>query len=133
MGNSPRVLPSGKPGAVQMQVQKLVYIAHGWMLGLASEPLVDREPEAWERGPVFPSLREHIKLSGSKLIKDLIRENDDNPFAFFGDKNRCDVFAAKLVEDEKFFYPCVVPIWAHGRIPLVRLDSYAQHATVSNL
>jgi uncharacterized phage-associated protein len=92
--------PKGLGRLTQMQVQKLVYIAHGWMLALANEALVDIEPEAWERGPVFPSLRDHIKLSGSKPIKDLIRENDDNPAAFFSDKKRGDVFVANLTEYE---------------------------------
>ena len=50
---------SQKDGTIitQMKLQKLVYIAHGWMLGLSGKPLVNQEPEAWERGPVFPQLR----------------------------------------------------------------------------
>ena len=41
-----------------MQVQKLVYISHGWYLGLTDgDPLVTNERvEAWEYGPVYPSV-----------------------------------------------------------------------------
>ncbi len=94
-----------KPGALgrltQMQIQKLVYIAHGWMLGLSGEPLVDREPEAWERGPVFPDLREHIKNAGSRPLNSLIHENDDNPFAMFAGGNRGAEFNAELTTYEQ--------------------------------
>jgi uncharacterized phage-associated protein len=35
-----------------MQVLKLVYIAHGWMLGLNDRPLIHQPVEAWQYGPV---------------------------------------------------------------------------------
>lgn len=39
-----------------MQVLKLVYIAHGWTLGLLGKPLIKDEVQAWEYGPVIPRL-----------------------------------------------------------------------------
>ena len=39
-----------------MHVLKLVYLAHGWMLGLYSEPLINESAEAWRYGPVVPSV-----------------------------------------------------------------------------
>lgn len=39
-----------------MQILKLVYIAHGWMLGLYGRPLVSDDIQAWQYGPVIPRL-----------------------------------------------------------------------------
>lgn len=44
-----------------MQLLKLVYIAHGWMLGLYSRPLISDNVEAWRYGPVIPSVYQSIK------------------------------------------------------------------------
>lgn len=53
-----------------MQLLKLVYIAHGWSLALLNEPLVNEEPEAWQHGPVFPSIYRAFRRFGSGPITD---------------------------------------------------------------
>ena len=55
-----------------LKIQKLVYIAHGYHLAFTASdnspnglPLVDDEfAEAWQYGPVFPSLYHHFKRFG---------------------------------------------------------------------
>lgn len=44
-----------------MKLIKLVYIAHGWCLGLTGKPLISETPEAWKYGPVIPSLYANYK------------------------------------------------------------------------
>ncbi|WCM42459.1 DUF4065 domain-containing protein [Flavobacterium sp. CBA20B-1] len=44
-----------------MKLIKLVYIAHGWCLGLTGKPLITETPEAWKYGPVIPSIYAKFK------------------------------------------------------------------------
>ena len=48
----------------QMLVQKLAYIANGWNLAINGEPLIDEVPIAWDNGPVYKSIWDHIKEYG---------------------------------------------------------------------
>lgn len=48
----------------QAQLHKLAYIAHGWNLAINDEALIEERPEAWDNGPVFRSLWNHIRDNG---------------------------------------------------------------------
>ena len=61
-----------KHGITPLKIQKLVYIAHGWHLAYFDKPLVeDEDAEAWEFGPVFPSLYHEFKYRGRMPIIEL--------------------------------------------------------------
>jgi len=47
---------------------KLVYIAHGWHYGALDKPLINEHPEAWQYGPVIPSVYHEFKAFGDKPI-----------------------------------------------------------------
>jgi uncharacterized phage-associated protein len=51
-----------------MKLQKLVYFAHGWCLGLQNRPLINEQVEAWDFGPVIPSLYHKFKDFGNAQI-----------------------------------------------------------------
>jgi uncharacterized phage-associated protein len=58
-----------------MKLIKLVYIAHGWRLGLYNEVLITESPQAWKYGPVIPSLYDEFRKFGNKKIDIEIAEN----------------------------------------------------------
>jgi uncharacterized phage-associated protein len=53
-----------------MQIQKLVYYAHGWHLALTGRPLIREKVEAWAYGPVISELFQVFKRWGSGPIHD---------------------------------------------------------------
>ena len=60
-----------------MQLLKLVYIAHGWMLGLYGIPLIRDRIEAWKFGPVIPRLYHEIKRFGGGPVPDNLAHNEN--------------------------------------------------------
>lgn len=51
-----------------MQIIKLVYLADGWSLALLEKPLSKHAPQAWQYGPVFPTVYRAFKRFQSKPI-----------------------------------------------------------------
>jgi uncharacterized phage-associated protein len=51
-----------------LQIIKLVYIAHGWMLALYQRPLITDRIEAWKYGPVIPQLYHDMKAYGAGSV-----------------------------------------------------------------
>lgn len=51
-----------------MKLQKLVYYAHGWYAGYMHQPLINEAVEAWQYGPVIPSLYHEFKRFGAGSI-----------------------------------------------------------------
>jgi uncharacterized phage-associated protein len=64
-------LDAGRP-LTPMQIIKLVYLCHGWMLGLYGRPLVRQVAQAWRYGPVFNDLYQALKHYGSRTVTEMI-------------------------------------------------------------
>ena len=62
-----------------LQIVKLTYLCHGWMLGLYHQSLSAQPVEAWQYGPVIPDVYDEVKSYGRKPITELI----DFPLANF--------------------------------------------------
>src|SRR5947209_4090298 len=51
-----------------MQLQKLVYIAHGYALAILHKPLIKQSVEAWRYGPVVPDLYHALRQYGAGFV-----------------------------------------------------------------
>lgn len=60
-----------------MQLQKLVYMSHGFSLGSGNGPLVEEFFEAWAFGPVVRKLYDALKHYGPRKVSSLIKWGDD--------------------------------------------------------
>jgi len=60
-----------------MQLIKLVYLSHCWMLGLYRKPLVEEAMEAWQYGPVVPELYSAIKHYRSNPVLQIDCEDEE--------------------------------------------------------
>ena len=75
-----------------MQILKLSYFAHGFKLGLESQPLSREFAQAWKYGPVFPSIYNEFSCQPPGEIKELgTGEIDDDPILGQFDKGDKDI------------------------------------------
>ena len=75
-----------------LEVQKLLYIAHMLHLGRTGEPLIDGHFEAWDYGPVEPRLYHELKMFGADPVFNVfagVRDlPDDSPEAMSLDQTQ---------------------------------------------
>ena len=76
-----------------MQIIKLVYICHGFMLGLYHRPLINQEIKAWKYGPYVEELYESMKEYGSLHVTKEI-----NKRWFPASKSKLDEYEQDLIE-----------------------------------
>ncbi len=72
---------AGHDAITPMQLIKLVYIAHGYMLGKHRRPLIGESVQAWQYGPVVASVYHAVKCFGSEPIKEVPGANKNSPFS----------------------------------------------------
>lgn len=68
-----RICEVGDWRVSNLKLQKLAYLAHMIHLGRHAQPLVNETFEAWDYGPVLPSLYREVKIFGSAPIKNIFR------------------------------------------------------------
>jgi uncharacterized phage-associated protein len=60
-----------------LELQKILYLAHMFYLGRTGEPLVHGQFEAWDYGPVHPDLYHKAKIFGSDNVQNVFHANSD--------------------------------------------------------
>ena len=64
-----------------MHLIKLAYVAHGWMLGIYGRPLLDEDVQAWQYGPVVPSIYHRLKGFRSAPVPAVPQAQPGYPFS----------------------------------------------------
>lgn len=64
-----------------LELHKLLYIAHMFFLGRGSGPLIADAFEAWDYGPVLPNLYHRAKAFGSNPVRNIFHDIDPLPNA----------------------------------------------------
>lgn len=70
-----RALDDGRP-ITPLQVQKLVYYCHAWMLGLYGQPLLKQRIEAWRYGPAVRDIYDSLRQYGRDPVTQPIQHPD---------------------------------------------------------
>ncbi len=91
----------------QMKLLKLVYIAYGWYLALTDDRLFDEGVEAWEHGPVIPSLYHEFKHFGKHPITAKATQTD-----WFSEE----VFEPRIPLDNSELHFVLSKVWAAYKI-----------------
>jgi uncharacterized phage-associated protein len=67
----------GRRSLTPLQLIKLTYIAHGWMLALYQRPLIVDPIEAWKYGPVITDLYHSMKMYGAGFVTERLAGDDE--------------------------------------------------------
>ena len=119
-----------------LQIQKLTYIAHGYMLGVHGVALVHDQVEAWEHGPVFPNVFHEFKqwkfnpIGAVRYSPEPFTQEQqvvlDNVYAYYG--RFCGYFLSDITHDNsdtmtpwRQYY---MPGAKHIRIPNPATEAY---------
>lgn len=73
------------PAIDQMKLQKLLFYAHGWYLGMEGKPLLEENFCAWPWGPVIGGIYSQTRKYGRGPVTERIyelRKTGDNPLDF---------------------------------------------------
>jgi uncharacterized phage-associated protein len=98
-----------------LKLQKLVYISHGWHLAIKDTVLVEDEyAEAWQYGPVFPSIYHEFKGAGKGSIQKRASEIELTD----GPNFHIDVIEPTIPVTDEFTWSLLNKVW----------DSYGKYS-----
>ena len=111
-----------------LKLQKLVYLAHGWSLAFFGQPLVQEGFDAWQYGPVCPSLYQAFKeFRASPITRETsaplvaFSPQDENIFSeilrVYGDKSGIDLSSLTHEEGSAWRATYNGSFWSSPSIP----------------
>lgn len=116
-----------------LRLNKLMYFAQSWMLSVFKKPLFQEDIEAWEYGPVVPSIYHQYKQYGKYPIDKFADEFSLNMFS----DDEISVLSAVMACYRRFSTPGLVDIthaknspWYtafHSNDKVIKKDAILQH------
>lgn len=101
-----------------LSLQKYMYFCHGWSLGYFSRPLIDREFEAWQFGPVcrlvysqFSNARRNPITTRAHLMTPTGATTRAVPYGF---STAMSGFLLHVLEEYRFFKPFQLSDMTHS-------------------
>ena len=82
-----------------MKLQKLIYFAHGWSLAITGVPLIEEHPEAWDYGPVIPTVYHEFKKFGRNPITQRATKLDFDGSGSIEDFLSAKIFEPRITDD----------------------------------
>jgi uncharacterized phage-associated protein len=64
-----------------LQIQKLVFLAHGWNMSICGQELINESAQAWTYGPVIRSLYDDFKSFGCQPINQMATVFENGRFS----------------------------------------------------
>ncbi len=106
---------STRTSLTPMKLQKLIYFGHAWNLALRKEPLIADAVEAWQYGPVVPSVYHEFKSFGSGAINRRATTFDLDDFEFV---------TPTIPDNDKMTAELLRHVWSsYGRMSAVQLSN----------
>ena len=112
-----RPKPKNGEAITQMKLHKLLYYSQGWHLAFRSKPLMNEMIEAWEYGPVVPSIYHEFRSFGAKPIDRKAYKID------VSSATEPVVWAPSIDESDKFVQALLDRVWkVYGVMSAVELS-----------
>jgi len=113
-----KLADAGRVRLDQLQVQKLVYIAHGWCLAGTGEPLTGDRPEAWKIGPIYRRLACALgSLGADRVTVDCFADVPDSGLSGF----EMDQIAMTLRDFGRLSSPKLFPLTQGAGTPWLKI------------
>lgn len=76
LGAAQYIVANSKASVTPMRLLKLLYVAHGYSLAINRVPLLDEAVEAWQYGPIVPSVYDAVRKYRSNPVESIERADE---------------------------------------------------------
>ena len=111
------IVATGDGVLTPLHVLKLTYMSHGYTWGIAGHKLISDKVEAWQYGPVIPTVYEALSKYGNEMVDTL--HYCGTPISSTDVEERVKILGSRFSAKEKEVIDCVVDVyknWTGGQL-----------------